>query len=92
MGDIAEYYSVQSMELEWEEHAKRQFLRENIDNMEKDYMLGGLKWGTENDGSILLSKMSKLHVDNTIKFLKRKDKNEIITMWIKLLSIELDKR
>ena len=60
--------------------------------MDRKYILGVLKWTTQFDGDILVSKMTKSHLTNTVKFLRRKKKKETTDKWIELLSYELEKR
>lgn len=92
MGDIAEYYYDLAMEQEFAAHAERELLNQRLDEMEKSYMLGSLSWVTAGGEEILLSKMSIEHINNTIKFLERKEKSQIRNMWVKLLKIEVNKR
>jgi len=66
--------------------------KNSADSMEKSYMLGSLAWPTQWDGDILLSKMTKEHLRNTVEFLQRKEENEVRKMWIKLMLIEVNKR
>ena len=92
MGDIADYYMDLAMEQDVQIEADRHFEREALESMEKNYMLGSLAWPTQFDGDILLSKMDKQHLRNTVEFLQKKDKTEIRKMWIKLMLIEINKR
>jgi len=92
MGDMADYYMDLAMEQEVEMEAHRHFEREAVENMDKSYMMGSLKWPTQFDGDILLSKMSGIHLINTVEFLKKKEQTEVRKTWIKLMSIEIEKR
>lgn len=71
---------------------ERMLERDTLEEMEKNYMLGCLYWQTQENGPILLSKMTVPHLENTIDFLKKKKSNEIRDLWIKLMSIEIKKR
>lgn len=93
MGDIAEYYMDLAMQQDAEMEAENHFRRELIETMEKDYMMGVLKWNTQFDGKIMVTKMTKLHLENTINYIKRTYKNEEVSnKWIELLGYELEKR
>jgi hypothetical protein len=92
MGDIADYYMDLAMEQDARMEADRHFEREAVENMEKSYMMGSLKWPTQFDGEILLSKMSGNHLINTVDFLKNKEQTEVRKTWIKLMTIEIEKR
>ena len=91
MGDIADYYMDLAMQQDVEYEAERHFRKEYIDKIEREYVLGILKWTTKFEGRIRVSKMTESHLENTIKFLKRKN-NEVANKWIELLTIELEKR
>lgn len=93
MGDIAEYYMDLAMQQDVEMEAENHFRRELIEKLDKDYMMGILKWNTQFDGKIMVTKMTKLHIENTINYIKRTYKNEEVSeKWIELLGYELEKR
>jgi hypothetical protein len=71
---------------------ERMLERDTLEEMEKNYMLGSLAWPTQFDGNILLSKMDKQHLRNTVEFLQKKEENEVRKMWIKLMLIEVNNR
>lgn len=92
MGDMAEYYMDIAMQQEWEFEAEQEAIRRVVDEMERKYMLGSLKWETKDNGKILVSKMSEEHIKNVINFIGKDTKSEVLNKWIELLSIELEKR
>ena len=95
MGDIADYYMDIAMQHQAEWESQQHFRMESVEKMEKLYMMGVLKWNTQNDGRIMVTKMTKNHLTNTIEFIKRNYKgsdNEIAKKWIELLNYELEKR
>ena len=92
MGDIADYYMDRAMEQDARMEADRHFEREAVEDMGKSYMMGSLKWPTQFDGEILLSKMSGNHLINCVDFLKNKKQTEVRKTWIKLMTIEIEKR
>lgn len=93
MGDIAEMYEDYAMEemAKWDaDQAKRE---ERVKQMEKDYMMGVLKWGSMN-GPIMVTKMTDLHIINCIEMIKNNGyvNEEISHKWVELFKIELEKR
>lgn len=94
MGDIADYYMDIAMEQQAEWESQQHFRREAVEKVEKDYMMGVLKWKTQFDGKIMVTKMTHNHLVNTISFIKRaydKD-NEVAQKWIEVLGYEIEKR
>lgn len=93
MGDVADYYMDLAMEQDTKIESNRHIEREKADKMSIDYAYGVLKWNTQFDGKVLVTKMTKEHLENTISFIKRTMKNgEISEKWIELLGYELEKR
>ncbi len=93
MGDIADYYMDIAMEELAQFEAENHFRREAVEKMEKDYMMGVLKWNTQHDGKIMVTKMTEIHLENTIAYIKRTYKSEEVSeKWIELLGYELEKR
>jgi len=93
VGDIADYYMDIAMEEQAEWETEQHLRREAIEKMEKDYMMGVLKWKTQHDGHINVTKMTKSHLENCIAFVKRTYKNEEISKkMVELLGYELEKR
>jgi len=79
-------------EFMFEDEANRMMEESKVDRLEKEYMLGSLKWNTQFDGFILLSKMTEAHLMNTIDYLNRKEKSLTRDKWVELMMIELEKR
>jgi hypothetical protein len=93
MGDIADYYMDLAMEQDTKIESNRHIEQEKLDKMSIDYAYGVLKWNTQFDGKVLVTKMTKEHLENTIAFIKRTMKSgEISEKWIELLGYELEKR
>lgn len=92
MGDISDYYTQHSLSYEYHEQMLLKDLLKRCDDLEKKYTLGILEWKTEKKGEILVIKMTKSHLTNTVAFLQRKKSTEIVKKWIELLSYELQKR
>jgi hypothetical protein len=93
MGDMADYYMDLAMEQDCQDEADRHFEREALDKMDTDYMMGVLKWKTQSGVRIMVTKMTELHLVNTIEFVKRTfDNKEFKNKWVKLLGYELEKR
>jgi len=93
MGDIAEMYEDYAMEemAKWEaDQAEREH---RVKQMEKDYMMGALKWGSIK-GPIMVTQMTDLHIINCIEMIKKNDyaNEEISHKWVELFEIELQKR
>lgn len=92
MGDMADYYMSLAMEQDAEFEAECYFIQERVKQMEKQYMMGVLKWNTQSDGKIMVTKMTKEHIENAIAFIKRGNNEEVSQKWIELLGYELEKR
>lgn len=94
MGEIAEYYYDLAIEQDVKEYWDRKFEEDAIAQMEKHYMMGVLKWTTAAGEKIMVTKMSELHLENSIQMIKNNDyKNgEISKKWVELLGYELEKR
>lgn len=92
MGEMADCYMELAMQQEAEFEAECYFIQEQIKQMEKQYMMGVLKWNTQSGGRIMVTKMTKEHLENTIAFIKRGNNEEVSQKWIELLKIEIDKR
>ena len=93
MGDIAEYYMDQMMSADAELEAIRYHERSYVDRIEKEYMMGSLKWKAQFDGDVLVSKMAGNHIINTIDFLGvKKGKSERRDKWLEIFNIEIEKR
>ncbi len=92
MGDMADYYMDLAMQKESELEAERYHIQRRVEQMEKDYMMGVLKWNTQSHGKIMVTKMTKEHLENSIAFIKRGNNEEVSQKWIELLGYELEKR
>lgn len=92
MGDMADYVRLRDMGEESKEYWELQLQYKEADQIEKDYMMGNLKWSTNYGESILVSKMTEEHIMNTIKFMKKKKSNPRREKWIEIFYIELEKR
>ncbi len=74
MGEMADYY-----------------LEQELDNLESNwYPAPELRWTTKDGDSIPVSKMTKSHLKNTIKLLKRR--KEDADFWIAIFEDELKER
>lgn len=94
MGDMADYYMELAMEQECKDEADRHFEREAVETMEKKYMMGVLKWTTSIGKRIMVTKMTELHIINSIEMIKKNNyiQGEISHKWVELLGYELEKR
>ena len=92
MGDIADYYMPEMMLESMREEYERKKLDDYLNELERKYSLGALKWIKKDGEEILIQKMSQEHVMNTIEFLKKKKKTESRDKWIELLWYEFEKR
>lgn len=92
MGDMADYYMDLAMQQDAELEAERYHIQRRVEQMEKDYMMGVLKWNSLS-GKIMVTSMTKEHLENSIKFINKAHHNEEISQkWIELLGYELEKR
>lgn len=90
---MADYYMDLAMEQEVEFEMECRDRQDKVEQMEKDYAYGVLKWNTQHNGPVLVIKMTKEHLENTIAFIKRTmASGEISEKWIELLGYELEKR
>lgn len=93
MGDMADYYMELAMEQDCKDEADRRLEQDAIDTMEKNYMMGVLKWKTLSGDKLMVTKMTELHLINAIQHVKKTNNNgEISKKWIELLGYELEKR
>ena len=94
MGEMADYYMDLAMEQEAKAEADRHFKREAVDTMEKYYMMGVLKWTTISGESLMVTKMTDIHITNSIEMIKRNDypNGDVSHKWVELLGYELKKR
>lgn len=92
MGDMADYYMDLAMQQDAEFEAEYHHIHKRVEQMEKDYMMGVLKWNTQSHGKIMVTSMTKEHLENAIAFLKRGGSEEFGQKWIELLGYELEKR
>lgn len=49
-------------------------------------------WTTREGKDIPVSKMTSNHIQNTINFIKRNDKNDLYSCWLKVFEEELENR
>ncbi len=93
MGDIADYYMDLAMEEDAKMEANIRLRQDALDLLEKHYMMGILKWTTLRGKKIMVTDMSTLHIENSIKMIKRNGyKNkEISRKWVEILEYELEK-
>ena len=93
MGDIADYYMDLAMQQDAKFEAESKLRQEQVNKLEKYYMMGILKWRTKSGSKIMVSRMTKEHLENSIEFIKRAHHDdEISQKWIELLGYELEKR
>lgn len=93
MGDMADYYMDLAMQYDAEFEAESKLRQERVEQIEKDYMIGILKWKTKSGSKIMVSKMTVEHLENSIEFIKRAHHDdEISQKWIEILGYELEKR
>lgn len=92
MGDMADYYMDLAMQQDAEFEAERYHIQRRVEQMEKQYMMGVLKWNTQSQGKIMVTSMTKEHLENTIAFIKKGNNEEVSQKWIELLGYELEKR
>lgn len=93
MGEIADYYMDLALEEQAKWEADQREREDTIKLMEKQYMMGVLKWGSMN-GPIMVTKMTDEHISNCIDMIKKNDypNDEISHKWVELLGYELEKR
>ena len=93
MGEMAEYYMDLALEEQFIWEAEQREREDEVNLMERQYMMGVLKWGSIN-GPIMVTKMSEEHISNCIEMIKRSDypNDEISHKWVELLGYELEKR
>lgn len=92
MGEIAEWMCDQAI---WQEaEYKNKHIEESwaIEDIKKRYNSGVLKWTTKDGQEIKVSKMTKQHIRNTTKFLKRNGATKVQKCWIEIFEIELERR
>ena len=77
MGDMADYYMDLAMQQDAEFEVECKLRQEHVEQLEKDYMMGVLKWNTQSHGKIMVTKMTKEHLENTIAFIKRGSGEEV---------------
>lgn len=93
MGDMADDMMYEALKQEAEYDALYKHELEEAKNMEFRYLAGILKWRKKSGESIYVSKMTDEHVKNALNMMQRQDiDSPLIDMWIKLLTIELEKR
>ncbi len=93
MGEIADMYEDYAYQEMAEFEAEQKHREDKAKEMEREYMMGVLKWSTQSQGKIMVTKMTKEHLENSIEFIKRVHHNdEISQKWIELLGYELEKR
>jgi hypothetical protein len=92
MGEIAEYYGRDLKREAAKEELEIERQHRVVEEMERKYLTGVLKWETQFDGGILVSKMTDQHIINTIQYLKKKKPNYRREKWLELFYFELEKR
>lgn len=93
MGEIADMYEDYAFEEMAKFDAEQQYRVEKAQKMEKEYMMGILKWGSL-EGPVSVTSMSDSHIANCIEMIKRNEysNGEISHKWVELFEIELEKR
>jgi len=92
MGEMADYYYRLIDISEFEEMLRKEEMYNSCEELKRQYMIGILKWNTQHEGKVLVSKMTDSHLINAINFLKRKEENLLTNTWIEILGWELEKR
>lgn len=90
------YHADKAMEDSWSEEFRQEAIRNEIEERAKaiveKYKMGIAVWKTQNGNEIPVIQMTNDHIHNSIKWLKRKPKNDISDAWIYILETELTKR
>lgn len=93
MGEIADMYEDYAYAEMAQFEAEQKHREERAKEMEREYMLGILKWGSLS-GPVLITSMTDEHIANCIEMIKRNEfaNGEISHKWVELFGIELEKR